>query len=188
MIDLNTKELELFRTHTIQGEAVLSGMTGLKVISKLVRSHQEYLNGKGFPDKLKEDEIPMGAKILCVTSDFQKLESNLLRKEISDPVEALEYLKSMSGVNYDARVVDLFEKYYESHLKNYRSYLSQLSLKDIKEGMVLAENLLSSGGLSLLTKDTLLTAEHIGKFKVYEAGVGSQLIFPILNSSIDQLE
>lgn len=188
MNDLNAKELELFRTHTIQGEAVLSGMTGLKVISKLVRSHQEYLNGKGFPDKLKEDEIPMGAKILCVTSDFQKLESNLLRKEISDPVEALEYLKSMSGVNYDARVVDLFEKYYESHLKNYRSYLSQLSLKDIKEGMVLAENLLSSGGLSLLTKDTLLTAEHIGKFKVYEAGVGSQLIFPILNSSIDQLE
>jgi response regulator RpfG family c-di-GMP phosphodiesterase len=151
MNDLNPAELELFRTHTIQGEVVLSGMTGLKAISRLVRSHQEYLNGKGFPDKLKEDEISIGAKILCVTSDFQKLESNLLRKEVSDPEEAIDYLREIVGVNYDARIVDLFEKHYETHLKNYRSYSSQLSLKEIQEGMVLAENLLSSGGLSLLT-------------------------------------
>jgi adenylate cyclase len=188
MNELNSAELELFRTHTIQGEAVLSGMTGLKAVSKLVRSHQEYLNGKGYPDKLKEDEIPIGAKIICVTSDFQKLESNLLRKEISGPEEAVDYLKKMVGVNYDARIVDLFEKHYESHLKGYRSYLSQLSLGEIKEGMILAENLLSSGGLSLLTKDTVLTAEHIIQFTNYEAGISSRLIFPILNSSIDDLQ
>jgi response regulator RpfG family c-di-GMP phosphodiesterase len=188
MNELNPTELELFRTHTIQGEAVLSGMTGLKAVSKLVRSHQEYLNGKGYPDKLKEDEIPIGAKIICVTSDFQKLESNLLRKEISGPEEAVDYLKKMVGVNYDARIVDLFEKHYESRLKGYRSYLSQLSLSEIKEGMILAENLLSSGGLSLLTKDTVLTAEHISQFTNYEAGISSRLIFPILNSSIDDLQ
>jgi response regulator RpfG family c-di-GMP phosphodiesterase len=188
MNELNHTELELFRTHTIQGEAVLSGMTGLKAVSKLVRSHQEYLNGKGYPDKLKEDEISIGAKIICVTSDFQKLESNLLRKEISGPEEAVDYLKKMVGVNYDARIVDLFEKHYESRLKGYRSYLSQLSLSEIKEGMILAENLLSSGGLSLLTKDTFLTAEHISQFANYEAGISCRLIFPILNSSIDDLQ
>lgn len=184
---LNQTELEVFRTHTIQGEAVLSGMTGLKTIAKLVRSHQEHLDGRGYPDKLKEDRIPMGAKIICVTSDFQKLESGLLVKEVSGPQESMDHIKSLSGKHYDARVVDLFEQYYEEHLQDYRSHLSQLSLGDIKEGMILAENLVSSTGLSLLTKDNAITVEHINRFTAYEADVGGKLIFPILNSSIDQL-
>lgn len=188
MNQLNRAELETFRTHPIQGEAVLSGMTGLKMVSKLVRSHQEYLNGRGFPDKLKEDAIPIGSKIICVASDFQKLESNLLLHEVSGPEEAIEYIKSVSGKHYDARVVDLFEKYYEKHLQNYRSHLSQLSLKDLEEGMVLAENLVSSNGLMLLTKETAITPEHIAHFAVYEEDVGGKLIFPILNSSIDALK
>lgn len=187
MNQLNRMELETFHTHPIQGEAVLSGMTGLKMVSKLVRSHQEYLNGKGFPDKLKEDQIPIGAKIICVASDFQKLESNLLLQEISGPEQAIEYIKSVSGKHYDARVVELFEKYYEKHLQNYRSYLSQLDLKNVEVGMVLAENLISSNGLMLLTKDTLITQDHIDQLTVYETDVGGKLIFPILNSSIDEL-
>ncbi len=188
MNDLNRTELEIFRTHTIQGEAVLSGMTGLKTVSKLVRSHQEYMNGKGFPDKYRDDLIPIGAKIICVTSDFQKLESNLLLKEISGPEEAIEYIKSMSGKHYDARIVDLFEQYYDKHLQDYRSYLSRLSLKDVKEGMVLAENLISSTGLMLLTKETSITQDHINQLSTYETDIGGELIFPILNSSIDTIK
>ena len=184
---LNRNDLEIFRTHPIQGEAILSGMTGLKVVSNIVRSHQEYLDGKGYPDKLKGDEIPIGAKIICVASDFQKLEGNLLIKDISGPEEAIEYIKSMSGKHYDARVVDLFEKYYDKHLQDYRSYLSQLSLKEIVEDMVLAENLVSPTGLLLLTKDTVVTAEHIKRFSAYEIDIGGKLIFPILNSSIDKI-
>jgi response regulator RpfG family c-di-GMP phosphodiesterase len=184
---LNSNELELFRTHPIQGEAVLSGLTGLKTVSKLVRSHQEYLNGKGFPDKLKEDQIPIGARIICVASDFQKLESGLLLKEVSGPAQAMEHINSVSGKHYDARVVDLFEKHYEECLQNYRSYLSQLGLKDIKEGMVLAENLISANGLLLLTKETVITDDHIKHFTNYETEIGGKLIFPILNISIDAL-
>lgn len=184
---LNRAELEVFRTHPIQGEAVLSGMTGLRTIAKIVRSHQEYLNGRGYPDKLKGDEIPLGSRIICVASDFQKLESNLLVKEVSDPEQAVAYIKSMSGKYYDARIVELFERYYNEHLQNYRSYLSQLSLKEVKEGMILAENLVSATGLSLLTKETVITSEHIKHFNAYEADVGGKLIFPILTASIDKL-
>lgn len=188
MNKLNSMELETFRTHTIQGEAVLSGMTGLKMVSKLVRSHQEYLNGKGFPDKLKDNDIPIGAKIICVTSDFQKLESNLLLDEVSGPEQSMEYIKSVSGSHYDARIVEIFEKYYEKHLKNYRTYLSQFSIDKILPEMILAEDLISSTGLMLLTKDTVLTQEHIDHLTVYEEDIGGKLIFPILNSSIDTIK
>jgi adenylate cyclase len=187
-MDMLTKvELDIFHLHPIHAEAILSGMTGLKTIAKLVRSHQEYLNGHGYPDKLKGDDIPLGSKIICVASDFQKLESNRLVKKISDPKQALEYIKKMSGKNYDARVVDLFEDYYNIHLQNYRSHLTSLSLYQLKAGMVLAENLVSDAGLALLTKDTTITSEHIQKFTAYEHDVGGKLIFPILTESIDKL-
>ena len=187
MNDLNSLEKEVFRKHPIQGEAVLSGMTGLKSVAKLVRSHQEYLNGKGYPDKFKAEQIPLGSKIICVTSDFQKLESGLLLKEVSKPQEAMDYINSMSGKHYDSRVVELFEKYYNEYLQDYRSHLSQLSLQDIKEGMVLAENLISANGLLLLTKETKITQENINQLLTYETDVGGKLIFPILNSSIDEI-
>ncbi len=57
----------------------------------------------------------------------------------------------MSGENYDARVVDLFEDYYNIHLQDYRSHLSSLPLNQLKAGMVLVENLVSDAGLALLT-------------------------------------
>jgi response regulator RpfG family c-di-GMP phosphodiesterase len=187
-MDMLTKaDLDIFHLHPIHAEAILSGMTGLKTIAKLVRSHQDYLNGRGYPDKLKGDDIPLGSKIICVASDFQKLESNRLVKKISDPEQALEYIKKMSGKNYDARVVDLFEDYYNIHLQNYRSHLSSLSLNQLKAGMVLAENLVSDAGLALLTKDTTITSDHIQNFTAYEHDVGGKLIFPILTESIDKL-
>jgi len=180
-------DLEVFHLHPIHAEVILSGMTGLKTIAKIVRSHQEYLNGRGYPDKLKGDDIPLGSKIICVASDFQKLESNRLLKKISDPEHALEYIKKMSGRNYDARIVDLFEKYYNVHLQNYRSHLAPLSLHELKDGMVLAENLVSDTGLAMLTKNTVITADHIQRFTAYENDVGGKLIFPILIKSIDKL-
>ncbi len=184
---LTGTKLETFRNHPLQGELVLSGMTGLKSVSLLVRSHQEYLNGSGYPDKLKGDAIPMGSRIICVTSDFHKLESNLLAQEVFGPEAAMKYLNEMSGKLYDARVVELFEKYFNEHLQNYRSYLSQLTLDDLQEGMILADNLVSPTGLSLLTKDSVISSEHLQRFSNYENETGGKLIFPILNSSIDEL-
>jgi HD-GYP domain-containing protein (c-di-GMP phosphodiesterase class II) len=164
-MDMLTKvELDIFHLHSIHAEAILSGMAGLRIIAKSVRSHQKYLNGRDYPDKLNRDDIPLGSKIICVASDFKKLESNRLLKKISDPEQALEYIKKMSGTNYDARVVDLSEDYYKIHLQNYRSHLWSLSLNQLKAGMVLAKNLVSDTGLALLTKDTTITSDHIQKF------------------------
>ena len=184
---LNKAELEVYHTHPIQGETILSGMTGLKTVSKIVRSHQEYIYGQGFPDKIFGNNIPIGSKIICITSDFQKLESNLLIDDISTAEGAMEYIKNQSGKLYDARIVDLFESYFNENLQNYRSYLSRLSLEDIKEGMVLAENLVSSNGLMLLTKGSCISIDNIQQLKNYEIDVGGKLIFPILNTSIDKL-
>ena len=187
MNKLSKMEKEVFGQHTIQGEAVLSGMTGLKTVAKIVRSHTEYINGKGFPDRLTIDEIPIGSRIICVTSNFHKLESNLLVEEISTPEDAIDYLKQQSGTLYDARIVELFLQYFEDNLQGYRSPLSQIPLEKIQEGMILGENLVAANGLVLLTKNTPINQDHVEQLKTYEEDVGSELIFPIATSSIDAL-
>ena len=180
---LTNNEMELFKKHSIQGEAVLSGMTGLKTVSKIIRSHQEYMDGSGFPDKMKSNTIPIGSRIICVASDFQKLASGLLIKGIHDGDKAIEYIQSYSGKLYDARVVELFTKYHEEHLQNYHSHLKHVPLEDIEEGMMLAENLISETGILLLTKDTELSEENIQQLRKYEQDIGGKLIFPITDAS-----
>jgi len=187
MNTLTKMEKEVFHQHPIQGEAVLSGMTGLKTVARIVRSHTEYINGKGFPDRLIINAIPVGSRIISVTSDFQKLESNLQVDEISTPEAAMGYLKENAGKLYDARIVELFAQYYEENLQDYRSPLSQIPLEKIQEGMILGENLVSASGLLLLTKDTPINQEHMEQLKSYEDDVGTGLIFPIATSSIDAL-
>lgn len=183
---LTNNEIDLFKKHSIQGEAVLSGMTGLKTVSKIIRSHQEYMDGSGFPDKLKGNVIPIGSRIICVASDFQKLASGLLVKGIHDSEKAIEYIQQNSGKLYDARVVELFTRYHDEHLQNYHSHVKHVSLDDVTEGMVLAENLISETGILLLTKDTELSDENVRQLRKYEQDIGSKLIFPITNTVEDR--
>jgi response regulator RpfG family c-di-GMP phosphodiesterase len=93
-MDMLTKvELDIFHLHSIHAEAILSGMAGLRIIAKSVRSHQKYLNGRDYPDKLNRDDIPLGSKIICVASDFKKLESNRLLKKYLTQNRRLSTLK-----------------------------------------------------------------------------------------------
>lgn len=183
--NMTQNELEIYRKHSILGEAVLSGMTGLKAVSKIVRSHQEYMDGSGFPDKLKSNNIPLGSRILCVISDFQKLSSGLMEKGIHTNEAAMAYILENSGKLYDARAVELFVRYHEQHLQNYQSGIRHLPLDDIAEGMILAENLISETGILLLTKETSLNNENIRQLRKYEQEMESKLIFPVIPQSLD---
>jgi len=178
---LTNNEIVFFKKHSIQGETVLSGMTGLKTVSKIIRSHQEYMDGSGFPDKLKDNAIPIGSRIICVASDFQKLACGLLAKNIHDNEKAMEYIETNSGRLYDSRVVELFKRYHEEHLKNYHSHVKHLPLSEIEVGMLLAENLLSEKGTLLLTQETAISDDNIRQLNKYEQDMGSKLIFPIIN-------
>jgi len=179
---LSTLELATYHKHPIQGEAVLCGMTGVKVVSKLIRSHCEYIDGSGYPDKTRGDAIPLGSRIICVASDFHKLESGLLIKGLTGVEAAIQHIQDMSGKHYDARIVDLFIKYFDEHLQNYQSAITHVTLEELEPGMILAEDLLSETGMLLLTQETTLTNENLNQLSKYQADIGTELIFPVLNT------
>jgi diguanylate cyclase (GGDEF)-like protein len=79
----------------------------------IVRSHHEKWDGTGYPDGLKGQEIPIGARILSVVDCFDALTSERPYRRALSPEDAMKHLRSEIGRSYDARVVECIERRYE---------------------------------------------------------------------------
>ncbi|MDD4893713.1 MAG: HD domain-containing protein [Candidatus Omnitrophica bacterium] len=103
---LTEEETKIMHKHSIIGEAIIKPVRRLSSLCDIVRHHHEWLDGSGYPDGLKGDEISIGAKILCVVDAFDAMTSDRpYRKALSIDVAKGE-LRKYVGIRYDAKVVD----------------------------------------------------------------------------------
>jgi HD-GYP domain-containing protein (c-di-GMP phosphodiesterase class II) len=72
----------------------------------IVRGHHEKWNGQGYPDRLSNSSIPLGARILAVADTFDAITSNRSYRHSRSVAEALEILVDSSGYDFDPKVVD----------------------------------------------------------------------------------
>ncbi len=112
---LNTKFIELplgdaqtYRKHCETGQMSLKILDDLNSIGNIVRSHHEYHNGTGYPDGLAGDDIPVGAKIVCLVEAFEELISGDYAKEPCSPKEALKVVASNRGKLFCPDMCDHF--------------------------------------------------------------------------------
>ena len=81
--------------------------------------HHEKWNGKGYPNGLKGEEIPLEARIITVADVFDALCQFRVYKMAWKTEEAYEYILSESGESFDPRIVAAFKKIYPSIRKLY---------------------------------------------------------------------
>ncbi len=105
---LDDKEFSLIRNHTLKGEELLSPIKGLEKILPLIRSHHERVDGTGYPDRLKGDEIPLLARILCVADSYDAMISDRPYRPGCKKEYAISELKRYSGIQFDSAVVEAF--------------------------------------------------------------------------------
>ncbi len=103
---LDREEMEKMKIHPRIGAEILETVHFPFPLVEIVRSHHEKWDGTGYPDRLKGDEIPMGARILAVVDCFDALTSDRPYRRPLTKKEALEYLRSEAGTFYDPRVVE----------------------------------------------------------------------------------
>jgi len=137
----------------------------LKMAAKIIRHYRERYDGKGFPDQLTANDIPLGSRILSVVSDFYALQAGKLIDGGVTAKDAQEYIVSRKATNYDPQVVDAFIKQQGvsedlSTSKDQDTY--KIQSVDLKEGMVLARDINLKDGVLLLSKDHRL-GPHIIK-------------------------
>jgi putative nucleotidyltransferase with HDIG domain len=105
---LTATEFEKMKLHTIAGARILSRVEFPYPIVPVVRHHHERWDGKGYPDGLKGDEIPITARVLSVVDCFDAvLEDRQYRKGMTRQ-QAINLILQGSGTQYDPRVVGIF--------------------------------------------------------------------------------
>jgi diguanylate cyclase (GGDEF)-like protein/putative nucleotidyltransferase with HDIG domain len=110
---LTPEEFEKMKIHPIVGAEILSRVQFPYPVAPIVRSHHEKWNGKGYPDGLKGEEIPIGARILSVVDCFDALTSERPYRRAMSPEEAMALLKSDSGHSFDPLVVECIGRRYQ---------------------------------------------------------------------------
>jgi two-component system cell cycle response regulator len=106
---LTPAEWKFIRRHTIVGQRIVSAAPALSEVARLVRSTHERYDGDGYPDGLRGEGIPIGARIICVCDAFDAMTANRPYRVAMTPADALAELKRCSGSQFDPTVVAAFE-------------------------------------------------------------------------------
>jgi diguanylate cyclase (GGDEF)-like protein len=105
---LSEAEWGYMREHTIVGDRILSAAPALEDAAKLVRASHERYDGAGYPDQLRGEEIPLGARIVAVCDAFHAMTSERPYRPALTMREALDELHRCAGAQFDPNVVRVF--------------------------------------------------------------------------------
>ncbi len=103
---LNSQEWEFVRQHPVIGARIVSAAPALASTATLILSSHERIDGKGYPEGLAGEQIPLGARIIAVCDAFEAMTSERSYRPAMSVAAALEELRRNSGTQFDAAVVD----------------------------------------------------------------------------------
>ena len=105
---LNDEEWKIIKKHPVEGFELLKNIKGMEISAEIIRHHHERVDGKGYPDGLKGDQISIGAKIVCVVDSFEAMTADRPYRKAKPRKEAITQLVENSGTQFDPQVVKAF--------------------------------------------------------------------------------
>lgn len=105
---LTTEEWEIMKQHPSFALQMLSPIRYLKSALDIPYSHHERWNGSGYPRGLKEEQIPLAARIFTVADVYDGLTSDRPYRSKWSHTQAVEYIRQQAGSYFDPKIVDVF--------------------------------------------------------------------------------
>jgi diguanylate cyclase (GGDEF)-like protein/putative nucleotidyltransferase with HDIG domain len=109
---LTPEEFEKMKVHTVVGAEILEQVAFPYPVAPIVRSHHEKWDGSGYPDGLKAEDIPIGARILSAVDCLDALASDRQYRRALPLDEAMNYVAGLAGKSFDPQVVDILKAHY----------------------------------------------------------------------------
>jgi HD-GYP domain-containing protein (c-di-GMP phosphodiesterase class II) len=109
---LTNEEFEIMKRHTVMGYEIVRQVKQLTEMLPGIRWHHEALNGQGYPDGIRGDEIPLMTRIIAVADTFDAVTTDRPYQAGSDFPKALDILRKHAGTRYDPIIVDAMHAAY----------------------------------------------------------------------------
>lgn len=177
---MTAEEHGLFLQHPLRAQMVLTPVAQLHKVASIVLHQYERFNGRGTPDGLAGDSIPLGARILAVARDFEGLRNG----DIGVPhsvEQALDAMRSQAGVRYDPTIVaSLIELMRDPAGLGIAASVAEIKSAQLREGMQLADDLRTHRGVLLMTKGSVMSAHQIELVRRFETREGTSFDILVL--------
>jgi len=111
---LTPKEWEVMRRHPQVGASMIGPIPYLAPVVPMIRHHHERWDGSGYPCGLSGEEIPEEARLLAVIDSFDAMTTDRPYRSAMPPEIALEEIKRWAGVQFDLKMVEIFQRIWES--------------------------------------------------------------------------
>jgi HD-GYP domain-containing protein (c-di-GMP phosphodiesterase class II) len=108
------EEYEQMKLHTVMGADIMSPIEQLREMIPAIRSHHEAWNGRGYPDGLKGEQIPLFARIVGVADTFDAITTNRPYQQAYSLQFAVETITRLTGSRFDAKIVTAFLRAFEA--------------------------------------------------------------------------
>jgi len=116
--ELTEAEREVIRQHPVLGERIIAPIDFLQPVRPLVRNHHERVDGTGYPDGLRGDAIPLGARIINAADTFDAVTSERPYQTAVSPAAAIGILRKLRGSQIDPLVCDAMIAVVERRLRD----------------------------------------------------------------------
>lgn len=159
---LTASERQRMREHPILGEGIIRLMPDLDEAATIVRAHHERFDGDGYPDGLGGEEIPLGARVIAAVNAFDKVLNPRTGFTAMTPAIALKVVQSRVPAEFDPKVVEVLAGML--HTKTHAAEIGnelEVSIEDLRPGMVLAQDLHTGRGRLLVRRNSMLLGDQI---------------------------
>lgn len=167
-------DLARYRKHPLNAETALMPLVQLRHVAKYVRGQHERLDGKGFPDGLEGDAIPLGARVLAPIVDYENLISGTLAERRFSPQDATSSISRGAGSRYDERIVQAFVLALGDPPED-NALEKPISAAELMPGMVLSRDLCTPQGTLLLAAGHVFDARIVRQVREFVQREGSRL-------------
>ena len=160
--EMTPNELKEFQSHPLRGQELFASLEELSDVGLMVRSHHEAYNGSGFPDGIREDDIPLGARLIAI-ADFI---DHAARSVVTEGDEyALMNVRLLAGTRFDPRLISYFTMitrvmYFDKKTSGIAKEV-EVPPSDLISGMQLSRNLSNDAGVLLLPQGNILNSAGI---------------------------
>lgn len=110
--NLTSREFEKIKLHPVLGADIVGHLGLWEEERRIIRHHHERFDGTGYPDGLKEDQIPLLSRILSVADAYDAMSFDRIYRKKMDKGQVLERMEHNAGSQFDPEIVKVFRKLY----------------------------------------------------------------------------